>query len=153
MALARQLRSEADRPLRARLAPKAVGLLTFRVSDAVRRRKVDDARTRGLHALLYVDFDFERLWVAARAAGKRTDLKADRLLSGSEEGGVNADGPFLDGWRLLFERVGASRSAPGRMVAPSSIDDRSCRVTTPDFRRGLRKRAVREVGIAARGSQ
>ena len=37
--------------------------LPFRVSDAGRRRKVDGARTRGPHALVYGDLSFGRFWM------------------------------------------------------------------------------------------
>lgn len=51
--------------------PKAVSQLTFRVSDAARRRKVDGARTRGPHAVRYGDFDFALIPTAADGADKR----------------------------------------------------------------------------------
>jgi hypothetical protein len=56
---------------------------TFRVSDAERRRKVGDARTRRPRTMVYGNFDFGLLWAPMGTADKRTDLKADRLLSGS----------------------------------------------------------------------
>src|SRR5690606_30620740 len=53
----------ADRQLiRAGLAA-ADGLLPFRVSDAVRRRKVDGARTRGPQTVAYGDLSLGRSWV------------------------------------------------------------------------------------------
>ena len=53
------------------LKPKPDCLLTFRVSDAARRRKVDGARTRGPHAVRYGDFDFALIPTAADGADKR----------------------------------------------------------------------------------
>ena len=55
---------------------KAAIPLTFRVSDAVRRRKVDGARTRGPHAMSYGDFDFGFVRASADGADKRTCLRA-----------------------------------------------------------------------------
>ncbi|RSU55709.1 hypothetical protein DAH56_20010, partial [Sphingomonas koreensis] len=50
-------------------SPEADSLETFRVSDAVRRRKVGGARTRGPLALVYVVLGFGLLWAAAGVAG------------------------------------------------------------------------------------
>ena len=41
----------------------ADGLQPFRVSDAVRRRKVDGARTRGPQTVAYGDLSLGRSWV------------------------------------------------------------------------------------------
>jgi len=47
------------------LSPEAVYLLSFRVSDAVRRPKVVGARTRGSQATVYGNFDLRLiLWIA-----------------------------------------------------------------------------------------
>jgi hypothetical protein len=51
---------------------KADRPLPFRVSDAGRRRKVGDARTRGPRAVTYGDFAFGRLWVLEGSADMRT---------------------------------------------------------------------------------
>ena len=56
---------------------KADGLLSFRVSDAVRRRKVDGARTRGPHSDGLWGF---RLWVVF--AGGRRRQYVDGFKSG-----------------------------------------------------------------------
>lgn len=42
--------------------PLAASPLSFRVSDAGRRRKVDGARTRGPHAVRYGDLKFGQSW-------------------------------------------------------------------------------------------
>ena len=55
---------------------------TFRVSDAVRRTKVDGARTRGPQAMVYGDLDFWRPQVLGGATDMRTDMRADRLHLG-----------------------------------------------------------------------
>ncbi len=43
--------------------PETDSLQTFRVSDAVRRRKVDGARTRGPQTVAYGDLSLGRSWV------------------------------------------------------------------------------------------
>lgn len=55
-------------------------LQPFRVSDAVRRRKVDGARTRGPDALSYGDFDFGPVRASSDGGDKRTDLRAARPI-------------------------------------------------------------------------
>ena len=75
----------------------AVVRITFRVSDAVRRQKVVDARTRGPRSVCYGDFDFARRCTLIGAAHMRTDLRADRPLLDWRCGCSNADGPILAG--------------------------------------------------------
>lgn len=65
------MRSESQGLLPASLEPRVDILLPFRVSDAVRRRKVDGARTRGPHAMSYGDFDFGFVRASADGADKR----------------------------------------------------------------------------------
>ena len=60
--------------------PEADQPQTFRVSDAVRRRKVDGARTRGPDALSYGDFDFGPVRASSDGGDKRTDLRAARPI-------------------------------------------------------------------------
>ena len=60
-----------DSPLLGSLMQEADFRVTFRVSDAARRRKVDGARTRGPHAVRYGDFDFALIPTAADGADKR----------------------------------------------------------------------------------
>ena len=62
------------------LEAKAEVQLTFRVSDAERRRKVDGARTRGPHVVRYGDFGFALIQAAAEGADKRTAAKAARPI-------------------------------------------------------------------------
>jgi len=132
---------------------EADGLLTFRVSDAVRRRKVGGARTRGPRAMVYGDFDFGRLWAVAGAAEDRTYLKADRLLSGGREGCSKSDGPLSGGWSPLFDRAEADSGIPGNVVVTGSVGDVPCRVTTLLSRMTLRRMAAREVGTGVPRSQ
>lgn len=55
---------------------------TFRVSDAVRRRKVGGARTRGPRAVIYGELDSGPTGASAASADKRTDVRVDRRLIG-----------------------------------------------------------------------
>jgi hypothetical protein len=71
---------ESGRTAIASPATKADLLQTFRVSDAVRRRKVDGARTRGPDALSYGDFDFGPVRASSDGGDKRTDLRAARPI-------------------------------------------------------------------------
>ena len=62
--------------------PKPASQQAFRVSDAVRRTKVDGARTRGPQVMVYGDLDFWRPQVLGGATDMRTDMRADRLHLG-----------------------------------------------------------------------
>jgi hypothetical protein len=116
--------------------PKAAGRLPFRVSDAVRRRKVGGARTRGALAVAYGDWDFERFWAVTGAADMRTDLGADRLLCGYRWGRVKADRPILAGGRPLLRGRDAAGRAPRSNVAAEGVDDMPCRITALSSRMG-----------------
>jgi len=127
--------------------------LTFRVSDAVRRRKVDGARTRGPRAMTYGDFDFGLIWARSGAAEERTYVKADRPLSGGREGCLKSDRPLSGGLRLLFGRPEADAGIPGSVVAAGSVSDGPCRVTTRVSRMMLRRMAGRAAGSGVPGSR
>ena len=71
------------RPLFALQNLKAAIPQTFRVSDAVRRRKVVDARTRGPRAVTYGVFDVGQSGELIDAADMPTDLEADGPSFGS----------------------------------------------------------------------
>lgn len=75
--------------------PKPDWQLSFRVSDAVRRRKVVGARTRGPRGMVYGDLEFGPLWAVIGAAEMRTDLRAERVLFGKRRHCSNTDRPSL----------------------------------------------------------
>ena len=135
-----------ERPLRQTLFLESARPVTFRVSDAVRRRKVDGARTRGPRAMVYGDFAFGRLWALAGEAENWTYLKADGLLSGGREGRSKSDGPLSDSWRPLFDGAEAESGIPGNVVVTRSVGDMPCRVTTLVSRMTLHPMAAREAG-------
>jgi hypothetical protein len=112
------------------LALKASSQLSFRVSDAVRRWKVVDARTRGPRSVCYGDFDFACRWKLIDAAHMRTDLRADRPLFGWGCGCPNADGPTLGNRRPLMGGVCAAFSVPRSEVAAGAGRNEPCRITT-----------------------
>lgn len=74
-------RTSAERAAAFAQSPTKPDILkAFRVSDAVRRRKVDGARTRGPHAVSYGDLDFGPVRASAEGADKRTGLGAARPI-------------------------------------------------------------------------
>lgn len=80
----------------------------FRVSDAVRRQKVDGARTRGSHVMSYGDLRFARALGPWMFASKRTVSKADQRFLGSVDGRLNEDGLLMMRLRLLLAWRGTS---------------------------------------------
>ena len=108
----------AQRPLWAAVNPKPDGRLPFRVSDAGRRRKVVDARTRGPRSVCYGDFDFARRCKLIDAVHMQTVLRADRPLFGWRCGCSNADGPILAGLSPLLRMDCAPASNAEPHLAP-----------------------------------
>ena len=133
--------------------PEADGRLPFRVSDAGRRRKVVDARTRGPRSVCYGDFDFARRCQRIDAAHMRTDLRADRPLFGRRCGFANADVPHLGVRCLLFGRLGADLGDPRSAVAAEFVGIKPRRVMAPVSWVMLRDMVGHAVGSGVRRSR
>lgn len=140
-------------PLFRRVAPKAAGRLTFRVSDAVRRRKVVDARTRGPRVLAYGDLSLGGARVAASAVDMRKDLRADRLILAPRSGRLDTDGPILAGMRPLCFVVHTGVLVPRSVVAAGVMANEPCRVTTVSLRASVEPAAERGADSDARSSR
>ena len=110
--------------------PRAASPQPFRVSDAGRRRKVVDARTRGPRSVCYGDFEFVRRCKLIDAAHMQTVLRADRPLFGWRCGCSNADGRILAGMSPLLRKDDAGSSVPRSEVAAGAVSNEPCRVTT-----------------------
>lgn len=133
---------------------------TFRVSDAVRRRKVVGARTRGVGVTTYGDFDFRPVramaWVHAQADGSISG----RLLLGAQCGRPDADRPILG---ELESEFGGAESAFGRgRCRLARSPERGCSEACPVepcgvmasvSRSRLVRRAAHAAGSGAAGSQ
>jgi len=132
---------------------KAALPLAFRVSDAGRRRKVVDARTRGPRSVCYGDFDFARRCQRIDAAHMRTDLRADRPLFGRRCGFANADVPHLGVRCLLFGRLGADLGDPRSAVAAEFVGIKPRRVMAPVSWVMLRDMVGHAVGSGVRRSR
>jgi hypothetical protein len=116
--------------------PRATRPFSFKVSDAVRRRKVGGARTRGPHAVIYGDFDGEPTGATAEGADKRTDVRADGRFVGRRCGCLEADGLQAEGRSPLLRGTGADCSVPRGVAAAGMSIDMPCRVTTQGSRIG-----------------
>jgi hypothetical protein len=135
------------------LLPKAARPLSFRVSDADRRRKVVDARTRVVQVGVYGDFDFGCAWSMMGATDKRPDPIAAGLLFGGGNGCLRSGRPIVAMSRPLLRKAGTALLVPRGLAAPGAMLDMLCRVTTLGSRmRGCRM-AARGADIAARRSR
>ena len=131
-------------------AVEAAFPLTFRVSDAERRRKVDGARTRGRQAVSYGDFAFGPVWVSAGGTDKRTYARAARPILCWQSWRGKWVRPILARGRLLLGRRHADVVAAGSVGSAGAVGVEPCRVMAQRSRRGWHRVAARAAGSGAR---